>query len=250
VTLQADAPARVIEFERCFNFRDLGGYTGRDGRRVRWRRLFRSMTPQYMTPADVKKARDLGISLVYDIRGPRTTSGPLGEPPGRRVTYRPRKGAIWTPEAIKQYRALPAEVQLPQVLDRLGRSFAKGVSTIAGEPGAVLFHCRLGKDRSGVFAALLLKLFGVSDEDVIADYVISGDASAIARPLLTQDGGDDPTQSESRVVREPAQPHLMELVLQKLEAEYGGAYAYLRKHGVPGHKLDRLIERTLEPAGS
>jgi protein-tyrosine phosphatase len=249
VTAQTTTLPRLIEFERCFNCRDLGGYAGRDGRRVRWRRLFRGMTPQYMTPADVAKARDLGIRLVFDIRGWKNSSGPLGAPPGRRVAYRPRRGPIWTPEAIERYRKLPPEVQLPQVLDRLGRNFAKGAAAIADEEGATLFHCRLGKDRSGVFAALLLKLLGVSDEDVIADYLLSGDASATVRPLVTEDG-DDPTQSESRVVREPARRDLIELVLARLQSEYGGAYAYFRRHGVPKHKLDRLIEKTLEPAGS
>ena len=151
---------------------------------------------------------------------------------------------------MRKYRALPPEVQLPQVLDRLGRNFAKGVAAIADEEGATLFHCRIGKDRSGVFAALLLKLLGVSDEDIIADYLLSGDAASTAKPLVTEDGGDDPTQSEARVVREPATRHLMELTLARLESEYGGAYAYLRHHGVPKYKLERLIERTLEPGGS
>jgi hypothetical protein len=250
VTAQTTTPPRLIEFERCFNFRDLGGYAGRDGRRVRWRRLFRSMTPEYMSAADVAKARALGITLVYDIRGARNKSGPLGGPPGRRVAYRPRRYMGWTPEALQKYRELPPEIALPQVLDRLGRNYAKGAAAIADEDGAVLFHCRLGKDRSGVFAALLLKLIGVSDEDVIADYVLSGDASATARPLLSIDGKDDPAQNTSRVVREPARRELMEAVLHKLHSEYGGANAYLRRHGVPKYKLDRLIERTLEPAGS
>jgi protein-tyrosine phosphatase len=249
VTIETDAPPRFIEFERCYNFRDLGGYTGRDGRRVRWRRLFRSMTPEYMTAADVAKARALGISLVYDIRGARYKSGPLGEPPSRRVAYRPRRYMGWAPDALQKYRELPPEVALPQVLDRLGRNYARGAAAIAEEDGATLFHCRIGKDRSGVFAALLLKLAGVSDEDVIADYVLSGDASATARPLLSSDGKDDPVQNSSRVVREPARQELMEAVLQKLQADYGGAYAYLRRFGVPKYKLDRLIEKTLEPAG-
>jgi hypothetical protein len=118
---------------------------------------------------------------------------------------------------------------------------------MADEDGATLFHCRLGKDRSGVFSAILLKLLGVNDADIAADYVMSGDAASTAKPLVTENG-DDPTMSESRVVREGAQPHLIELVLAKLESEYGGPRAYLRKYGVPKHKIERFIERTLEPA--
>ena len=35
---------------------------------------------------------------------------------------------------------------------------------------AVLFHCTAGKDRTGILAALLLKLCGVCNEDILADY--------------------------------------------------------------------------------
>ena len=37
--------------------------------------------------------------------------------------------------------------------------------------GCALFHCRAGKDRTGVIAMLLLGLAGVSDDDIVADYV-------------------------------------------------------------------------------
>lgn len=39
-----------------------------------------------------------------------------------------------------------------------------------GAGGCTLFHCRAGKDRTGVIAMLLLGLAGVSDEDIVADY--------------------------------------------------------------------------------
>jgi protein-tyrosine phosphatase len=35
-------PPRVLPLEGVRNFRDLGGYDTRQGRRVRWRKLFRS----------------------------------------------------------------------------------------------------------------------------------------------------------------------------------------------------------------
>lgn len=36
-----------------------------------------------------------------------------------------------------------------------------------------MFHCFLGKDRTGITAALILHLTGVYFEDIVADYRIS-----------------------------------------------------------------------------
>lgn len=245
MTVGQQASPRILEFERCLNFRDLGGYEGLHGRRVRWRRLFRSMTPEFMSEADLQQARALGIGLVIDMRGSRYTSGPLADPPVQRVAVGSRRAWRWDQEALDRFRESPPEVALPAVLDRLGRTFARAVAAMADEDVPVLFHCRLGKDRSGVLAAVLLKLLGVRDTDVIADYLMSGDAAASAAPIVTQNG-DDPRRSAARVVREPAQRAAMESLLARLREE-GGAYAYLRKHGVPKYKLQRLIERLLEP---
>ena len=37
-----DSPDRHFNLTGASNFRDLGGYAGKDGRTVRWRRIFRS----------------------------------------------------------------------------------------------------------------------------------------------------------------------------------------------------------------
>lgn len=39
---------------------------------------------------------------------------------------------------------------------------------------SILFHCHSGKDRTGVLAALLQKLAGINDEEVIYEYSLSG----------------------------------------------------------------------------
>lgn len=41
------------------------------------------------------------------------------------------------------------------------------------EKGAVLFHCTMGKDRTGVTAALIFLICGVSESDIVSDYQIS-----------------------------------------------------------------------------
>ena len=41
------------------------------------------------------------------------------------------------------------------------------------EPGALLFHCTTGKDRTGLLSCVLLSIAGVSKEDIAADYCVS-----------------------------------------------------------------------------
>lgn len=39
--------------------------------------------------------------------------------------------------------------------------------------GGFIFNCSAGKDRSGIVAALLLGCFGIDEESIIADYLIT-----------------------------------------------------------------------------
>jgi hypothetical protein len=240
--------SRFIPFEACFNFRDLGGYAGLHNRPVRRGRLFRSMTPQYMTEADAVRAAALNVDLVIDLRGDRyDTSGPLGE--ARRIAVGPtflRNLAELPPEATA-LMAAPPEDALPRPLQAYGPAFARAVSAMCETPaGVTLFHCRLGKDRTGVFAALLLKLLHVSDADVIEDYVHTGYFEPEMKRLLAmhEDGVEN---REPRVAREPVSRRAMECVLERLESQYGSASNYFARLGVPGASLDGLIEGLLEP---
>ena len=47
---------------------------------------------------------------------------------------------------------------------------------------SVLFHCSGGKDRTGVVAAILLMILGVSKKDVISDYMLTNESK-----ILTSD---------------------------------------------------------------
>lgn len=55
---------------------------------------------------------------------------------------------------------------------------AAAVLNLIGEhisEGAVLYHCSVGKDRTGVTSALIYLLCGVAEADILADYQVSGD---------------------------------------------------------------------------
>src|SRR6202035_4949814 len=65
----SDSPPRHLNLAGASNFRDLGGYPGRDGRMVRWRQIFRSNHLGHLTAADVEVLRPLGLKSAFDFRG-------------------------------------------------------------------------------------------------------------------------------------------------------------------------------------
>src|SRR5258708_21601925 len=65
----SDSPARHLNLAGASNFRDLGGYRASDGRKVRWRQIFRSNHLGHITEADIEILRGLGIRSAFDFRG-------------------------------------------------------------------------------------------------------------------------------------------------------------------------------------
>jgi len=55
--------------------------------------------------------------------------------------------------------------QLDKVVARLRQNASEGRCT--------LFHCTAGKDRTGIVSMALLKSYGVSDEDIVRDYMLT-----------------------------------------------------------------------------
>ena len=112
-----------------------------------------------------------------------------------------------------------------------------------GSGGCTLFHCRVGKDRTGVMAMLLLGLAGVSDADILEDF------AATQRYLGRGTGVQRVALSIVALRRAPrslfeAVPAEMELTLEHLHEQYGSARAYLEDYAqVPASVLDRIARR-------
>ena len=76
------SPSRLITLSGATNFRDLGGYVGRDGRSVQWRKLFRSDHLGALTPQDVAVLSGLRLARVADFRGPAERAEQMCSMPG------------------------------------------------------------------------------------------------------------------------------------------------------------------------
>ncbi|OWK32786.1 tyrosine-protein phosphatase [Sphingomonas mucosissima] len=177
---------RVLVFEGIHNFRDYGGYAAADGR-LRHGLLWRSGQHCDATPDDLAGVADLGISTVIDLRGdserqlmpclrhesfdglvlfaPGETAGSELAPheeAGRGITTADEARAAMT----RLYENMPFRMVLV-------RSLTLYFEALATREGASLLHCLAGKDRTGLAAALLHRLLGVHEDDVMADYLLT-----------------------------------------------------------------------------
>jgi len=166
---------------------------------------------------------------------------------------------IWDPGQA------PAETSGAPVADFLLRRYIEmidGAGARIGDIFAILadldalpavFHCAAGKDRTGILAALLLSSLGVADEDVVADYALTGEAvprmlaawkaAAAAKPA--PDDGVPATPTPAAFLA--AEPDAMAGLLTLIGEVHGSTRDYVRTLGVSDAVLADLEAALLEP---
>jgi len=128
-------------------------------------------------------------------------------------------------------------------LDHRRDRFALALAAVAdAPPGAVCVHCMGGRDRTGLVAALLLRLAGVAVDDVASDYAESearlADDHARWVALAEHDA-----ERARRLVFGHAPASVMREVLQTVEGEHGSVAGYLRAAGLTDACSERLRSR-------
>ena len=251
----AEQYSRHITFESVPNFRDIGGYRTRDGYTVAWRRLFRSGELCRMTGSDFSKlTEEIGLTSVIDLR-----SSFEIERAGHRAALRSRNEILsmyplYPTAAIREaderrYKecANMGEFYLQLVRQReFGRRIIEALEVIAEpENHPLVFHCAIGKDRTGILAAVLLSVLGVADKDIIKDYSLS---TPYMEELLSS--ADNDAKMEEAIKNLPryfwdAAPDSMALFLSTLRREYGSTKGYLESAGVESSLIVRLEKALL-----
>ncbi|MEU5905047.1 tyrosine-protein phosphatase [Micromonospora sp. NPDC047527] len=239
---------RRIPLPATFNFRDVGGYLGHDGRAVRRGRLFRSDSLHRLDEQDRDAFAAIGIRTVIDLRRPTEVERDGRVPAYQGLTYRNIH-----PEH-EDWAATPHEegADLARYLaDRYADLAQTGTAGLAEAIGLIadssnapaVVHCVAGKDRTGIVCALTLAVLGVDDADIVADYALSTEASARFSAWLTA--------TLPHVVDVPA-PFLaspaeaMQIFLDELREGYGSVEAYLRHAGVTDEQLAALRDHLLD----
>jgi protein-tyrosine phosphatase len=178
----SDTPARHFNLAGASNFRDLGGYPAKDGRAVRWRRIFRSNHLGLVTDADIEVLRRLNLRRAFDFRGTEERLSAMCRVEEIAVHSLPIEPTVAA--TLRGIREAGTPLSSAAALDVMRDSYRGYVRNNTPrfralfahmlEDGAPLvIHCTAGKDRTGFACALILHALGVSDDLIAEDYLLT-----------------------------------------------------------------------------
>jgi protein-tyrosine phosphatase len=237
--------ARNLDWEGCFNVRDLGGLRTAGGGEIRWGRLVRADALDSLTASGWAALSAHGVRTVIDLRN----DGELGadtarRPASVRTVHLPLDGSedreFWSVWDSGPQFGTP--LYYGPHLDRFPERSAAVISAIArAEPGGVVFHCGGGRDRAGQVAMLVLALAGVTAEDIAADYVLSAERLR-ARYAARGEEDQGPLLEGFLADRGTTAGELIFTTLASLDVE-----ARLIDAGLTGDDVAALRRRLLDP---
>ena len=188
-----DLPPRLMRVDGVPNVRDIGGWRGLGGRRVRQGLIYRSAgwndnatsktepgAARLTEDARAEAEKTLGIVTDVDLRGKNERYGMEGSPIGPGVRL------VTTSPCIRSYVNITGEIScaalkviLPTFLPPDPKNFP------------AVFHCIAGADRTGNLAYILGGLLGVSPSDLTCDYCFTAFSRSIWNPWNTGKGYDE-----------------------------------------------------------
>jgi protein-tyrosine phosphatase len=233
---------RHLVWDGCVNVRDLGGYPTVDGHRTRWGAVVRSDAPDRLSESGRAALRNHGVRTIVDLRDPSERDEDhtaLVEEGVERILV-PLIDFANAPFWEESWKGGTYDLRglYIAMLESEAPRFVAGVRTVArAQPGAVLIHCRVGRDRTGLLAALLLALVGVSSDAIAQDYAHSAHRlRTLYTKLIKQESND--------VVRERLRQEnvsdagVIKHVLGKIDV-----HAHLMEHGLQEEDVALLVQR-------
>lgn len=193
--------SKRIPLESTINTRDLGGYKSMNGKTLKYKRVIRSDYLFSLTENDIKYLKEeLNLRLIIDLRSEKEAKRKQDSKiEGVNYILCPIRSDL--PDKVKTnphekfkiedpyYHGLinfiytiskDGDINIPMednyksfVLSNQGIKYYKEflLYLLNNKEGSVLFHCKDGKDRTGVGAYLFLSLLDVPFENILTDYL-------------------------------------------------------------------------------
>ena len=242
---------RRLDWDGCLNVRDLGGHPTEDGNETRMAAVVRADSVRRLTDDGWQSLVEYGIRRIVDLRlASELEEDEAGDVPVEvvHISFLEDVPLDKQIEIVQRWVSAPDDVSATrdgylEMLETYRANVGAAVSAVARAPdGGVLIHCMGGKDRTGLVAALLLRLAGVPVADIAEDYGLSSENIKPLWQEWVEDAGDD-TERELRRRLSASPSEAMVQVLETLEREHGGVRGYLVEAGVSEEDLELVSSR-------
>jgi protein-tyrosine phosphatase len=246
----SDSPARHFNLAGASNFRDLGGYPAGDGRKVRWRQIFRSNHLGLVTEADIRVLRGLGLKSAFDFRGVEERAVAMCALEEIAVHSLPIEPTVQA--TLRARRANGAPLSSTDALDVMRDSYRNYVrqstpsyralfAHLIEDRAPLVIHCTAGKDRTGFACALILHALGVPDETIAEDYLLTN------RFYRRDPAASSDLPEDVRQVLASVETSFLAAAFDAIGAEYGDLETYFSDGlGLGARQRARLEARYLE----
>ncbi|MBQ3792473.1 MAG: tyrosine-protein phosphatase [Clostridia bacterium] len=251
------------------NARDLSCLTPENGKQIREGRLIRC-GQLCGVPAEILHEMAGKITRIVDLRtDEEAKEGPDDVPAGCELIRLPlfedlKEGLTHEADAetefIKKLKSDP-EIARRHMFDNY-ESFVTGPYTLhairsflelAAEKneGALLYHCTAGKDRTGMISILLGKILGVSEEDLLKDYLKTNDFLTPYLPMFEKQlqswlETEEPIGEKILQTLYLADPDYPAFANRRIREVYGTFDEYLTKGvGVKPETVEKIRENYL-----
>ena len=238
---------RHLDWEGCFNARDLGGLRTVDDRRTRSGAVVRSDSLDHLTPAGWAALEAHGIRTIVDLRNDEEClAGSEASVTGITTVHVPLDDVadtdLWEYIWGNGLDGSPLYYRL--FLERKRERCAAAVAAVArAAPGGVVVHCGAGRDRTGLVTLLLLALARVEAGDIASDYELS--TERLRSFWAARGEKDQGPEIEGLLARAGTTARALILdILASLDVE-----AYLRAAGLGADDLVAARTRLVELGG-
>ncbi len=253
----ADSAKRHVNLQGAANFRDLGGYTTKDGHRVKWGKVYRSADISKLTDADLAELKKRKITYDVDLRGHQESA----QAPDR---LNPSTNYILCSagsDSLNNWMKDIANLKGKEAGDATMKVFYSNTTYLTsrykpffdqllGLPldQGLLFHCTAGKDRTGIVAALLLYSLGVPYGTIVADYTATN-YYRMNENKKTEDAMVNYMHIDKDVATEmmQAKKEYLDATFSAIGKQYGSIDNFLRTQiGLNDQKVKQLKAEFLE----
>ena len=253
---------RRLPLDGTKNFRDMGGYPTRNGRRIKWGMLYRSGRLSDLSDTDRHYFSGLNISRICDFRREdeqvRSPSR-LPEESNVKIVDLPIEAGSTESFQERIDRGKGDRDDIMGLMNNIYLDFAENQAHRYAEmfqcllengDGATLIHCTAGKDRTGFGTALILHALGVDDDIVMQDYLLTRRYFPIDSEMrLMAEKYEIPLDIYIDVMRPVFEVHpvYLQTAMDAVEEKYGGMKNYMEEGlGLTREVRHELMDKYLE----